>query len=240
MDKITALFNEYNNLWQEKLIHKQSIRKFHYYITYLTTMGSLALTIIGVSLTDVFKNSANQYLNPSEIATLLIIPLTPVILVIVSFAINDLFQIYVMGEQIGIIEEKINNIYGNYSLLSWQHKVCPFIYDATKEKAKKAGINYIKNIIKLNDFWILIPFVILICLSAIIIGIFFIYDKFKYLGLNYQLKISWNIIIIIGYLLINAYLFFATLIIGIKLFSYTKTDGSLKKTMIKLHQTIYD
>ena len=36
MDASEILTQEYNNLWAEKLVHKQGIRKFHNYLTYIT------------------------------------------------------------------------------------------------------------------------------------------------------------------------------------------------------------
>ncbi len=36
MDDREVLFQEYNNLWNEKLVYKQSIRKFHNYLSYIT------------------------------------------------------------------------------------------------------------------------------------------------------------------------------------------------------------
>jgi len=235
MDKIAALFNEYNNLWQEKLVHKQSIRKFHYYITYLTTMGSLALTFIGVSPTDLFKGESSKFLeNPSEIATLLIIPLTPVILIILSFAINDIFHIYALGTQIGVIEKKINNIFLTNNLLTWEHKICPIIYGDKRNFVK--GIKPMSSIIKLNDFWILIPFVLVICLASIVIGVIFIYQKFSFMNFfilryfkifNYYIECKWNLILCLLYISINIYFVIATLIIGRKLLKYIKSDGTL-------------
>jgi len=37
MDALDALLGEYNNLWQEKVAHKQSIRKLKGYLSYLTS-----------------------------------------------------------------------------------------------------------------------------------------------------------------------------------------------------------
>ena len=48
MDPVTILIQEYNNLWKEKLVHKENIRKFHNYITYFTAIGSLALVFFGI------------------------------------------------------------------------------------------------------------------------------------------------------------------------------------------------
>lgn len=235
MDKMVPLLNEYNNLWQEKLVHKQSIRKFHYYITYLTAMGSLALTFIGISPTDLFKGSSPRFLeNPSEIATLVIIPLTPVILIILSFAITDLFHIYAFGTQIGVIEKKINNILLTNNLLTWEHKICPIIYGGKNNYVK--GIKPMRSIIKLNDFFILIPFVSVICLASIVIGVIFIFQKFSFMNFfafryfkifNYYIDFKWNLILCSLYIFINMYFIVAVLIIGKKLLKYIKSDGPL-------------
>ncbi len=57
MDDREVLFQEYNNLWNEKLVHKQSIRKFHNYLSYITAIGSLALAFYGISASDFFQTS---------------------------------------------------------------------------------------------------------------------------------------------------------------------------------------
>ena len=127
MDKIELLSQEYNNLFQEKLIHKQSLRKLKSYISYLTSIVSLSLTFMGISTTDIFKASLNAK-TFSDIFILISIPFTPIVSLISSFAINDLFQIYVIGTQIGIIEQKLNTLVNESKLLTWEHHICPVIY----------------------------------------------------------------------------------------------------------------
>ena len=85
MTATDILLNEYNNLWNEKLIHKQSIRKFHNYLTYLTAIGSLALTFYGVSTTDIFKLGADPQTttlfvkHARDIVNLVFVPFAPLV-----------------------------------------------------------------------------------------------------------------------------------------------------------------
>ena len=178
MDTLDILTNEYNNLWHEKLLHKQSIRKFHYYITYITSVSSFVETFIGLSLTGLIKGIENPSYNPVHIAIMLMIPLTPIVLLLVSFAINDLFQIYVIGTQIGNIEKKFNNILGINTLLTWEHRICPVVYGGSIDiKLGYCGSNLepISNVIRLSDYLILLPFVLTVCGIASFLGANFLY-----------------------------------------------------------------
>ena len=56
MDTIEILLQEYNNLWSEKEVHLQGIRKFHNYLTYITAIGSLALAFHGLNAQDVISS----------------------------------------------------------------------------------------------------------------------------------------------------------------------------------------
>lgn len=152
-DKAEALFNEYKNLWEEKLTHKQSIRKFHNYITYLISISSLALTFKGLSATDIVIDSSKVVANASDIVSLLFVPFTPIVIIVLSFAVNDLFQIYAIGNQIGQIEQKINKILGKKNLLVWEHRICPIIYGGVHQLKDGKEIEKISNLIKLNDFF---------------------------------------------------------------------------------------
>ena len=84
MDDREVLFQEYNNLWNEKLVHKQSIRKFHNYLSYITAIGSLALAFYGISASDFFKVGVDPALtnhilkNAGSIVRLFFIAFTPV------------------------------------------------------------------------------------------------------------------------------------------------------------------
>jgi hypothetical protein len=64
----------------------------------------LSLTFMGMSTTDFFKSSPTNITDIpyfvshfSVIFTLISIPFTPIVLLVASFAVNDLFQIYVIG-----------------------------------------------------------------------------------------------------------------------------------------------
>ena len=150
MDHYEILIQEYNNLWNEKMIHKQGIRKFHNYLTYITTLGSLALAFHGVSMSDFFNTAIDPskatYLiqNASNIVHLFFIPFTPIILITITFPLNDIFHTYAIGSQISEIERKINMI-SNKKILVWEHSICPKIYGGEKSaegiKITKKSLN---------------------------------------------------------------------------------------------------
>ncbi|MFA7061166.1 MAG: hypothetical protein WC156_10135 [Pedobacter sp.] len=215
MEENHIVLQEYINLWNEKLIHKQGIRKFHNYLTYISAIGSLALTFYGVSTQDFFKaaidpQTGNHLVkNAANIVHLFFVPFAPVVFVTLTFPINDLFHIYVIGNQIGNIEEKINNVTGK-SLLVWEHSVCPAVYGgAVRIKAEK-----VTNPIALGDFMLLFPFLIGICSVSVWLSCDFIKSKF---GCGYM----WL------YIGIIVYMFLAVIFLGLKLFSATKPNGRL-------------
>jgi len=222
MDTLDILTNEYNNLWHEKLLHKQSIRKFHYYITYITSVSSFVETFIGLSLTGLIKGIENPSYNPVHIAIMLMIPLTPIVLLLVSFAINDLFQIYVIGTQIGNIEKKFNNILGINTLLTWEHRICPVVYGGSIDiKLGYCGSNLepISNVIRLSDYLILLPFVLTVCGIASFLGANFLYAN------NYIISFAIYIGIIVYLIFIELF------VIGWKLLKYTKPNSSLARNL---------
>jgi hypothetical protein len=222
MDALDALLGEYNNLWQEKVAHKQSIRKLKGYLSYLTSILSLALTFMGLSTTDIFKtvlnnNSTTLVSNFSIIFTLISIPFTPIVILIASFALNDLFHIYVIGNHIGNIEKKINDLLQKKDLLTWEHRICPVAYGG-----KKIGDKSYKNIIAWSDARIFFPIVLSLCFITIYYGGRFIYDK--------------SIMIFGIYAGIIVYLVWSFVRIGMKLFEYTKANSSLTTTMASLNK----
>lgn len=222
MDALDALLGEYNNLWQEKVVHKQSIRKLKGYLSYLTSILSLALTFMGLSTTDIFKTAFNNSSttlvgNFSIIFTLISIPFTPVVILIASFALNDLFHIYVIGNHIGNIEKKINELLQKKNLLTWEHKICPVAYGSQKIAGKS-----FKNIIAWSDSRIFFPLVISLCFITIYYGGRFIYDK--------------NTILFGIYAGIIIYLVWSFVSIGMKLFEYTKADSTLTTTIASLNK----
>ena len=159
---VDVLFKEYNNLWNEKLLHKQSIRKFQNYITYLLSMGSIALAFKGVSMTDIFKESGGNSLqlvnNVAGAIYILFIPFTPVVCIIITFIINDMFQIYVMGTQIGYIERRINALLGSNPLLSWEHRICPVVFGGAGDRRDRKYI----NLIRLSNSLVYFPLVVFV------------------------------------------------------------------------------
>src|ERR1035437_6857008 len=160
MEERDILIHEYNNLWNEKLIHKQNIRKFHYYLTYLTAIGSLALAFHGVSAQDFIKASVdlttadNIIKNLSSIIYLFFIPFTPIVIMTLTFPINDIFHVYAIGNQIGQVECKINAISKNDKLLVWEHSVCPAVYGGEKMMDSDERIT---NVISAGDYMLLFP-----------------------------------------------------------------------------------
>jgi hypothetical protein len=222
MDQIDILLKEYGNLFQEKLIHKQSIRKLKGYISYLTSILSLSLTFMGISTTDFFKSVSSENGIPylvshfSDIFILISIPFTPIVLLVASFAVNDLFQIYVIGTQIGNIEKKINDI-AKSNLLLWEHHICPVVYGGGQIEKMRP----VKNVIALSDAYIFFPFVY----SLIIVTLFFggRYIALKNMGL-YAL-----------FAVINLYFLGAFLWVGKALLNVVKADSSLTVVMKDLN-----
>jgi len=206
MDKIELLSQEYNNLFQEKLIHKQSLRKLKGYISYLTSIVSLSLAFMGISTTDIFKGALNAK-TFSDIFILISIPFTPIVTLVSSFAINDLFQIYVIGTQTGMIEKKLNALVNEEKLLTWEHHICPVVYG----ERSVADIEPIKNVINQSDFRIFFPFVYILIVSTLFLG-------GKFIACN-------NIYLYVGYTVINVYFLASFLWIGLKLNKYIKTDN---------------
>lgn len=227
MDKNEILLQEYNNLWNEKLIHKQSIRKFHNYLTYISAIGSLALTFYGVSTQDFFKAFIDQQTgnhlaqNANNIIHLFFVPFAPLVFLTLTFPINDLFHIYVIGNHIGHIESKIN-LNNSENLLLWEHRVCPGVYGGTVENNEKK----INNLIQAGDYLLLFPLLVGLCASSILISYFFIQTKF---GRYYDCI----------YLLVVAYMFFSVVWLGWNLLQYTKPNGILS-LMISSRNTTPD
>ena len=225
MDKKEILLMEYNNLWNEKLIHKQAIRKFHNYLTYLTTIGSLALAFHGVSAQDFFKMAVDQqtasYIlnNTRNIIYLFFIPFTPIVAITLTFPINDIFHIYTIGNQIGNIEKKINEMLGDNNVLLWEHSICPVIYGGKEV----SGVKKISNLISEGDNWLLFPALIIIALAATIIAGFFIYKNV-------------GIYVMALYLLINIYMVTRLILIGLKLKKYIISENTIGNAIKKLNQ----
>lgn len=222
MDNIEILLNEYSNLWHEKIIHKESMRKLRGYVSYLTTIVSLSLTFMGMSTTDIFKNGLNNTVSPvfvknfSDVFILISIPFTPIVLLIGSFALSDLFHTFVIAFQIGNIEQKINSLSGDV-LLKWEHLICPIIYGEGHNIKQLKNYNPTTNIIKMDDFLIFVPFVASLCLITIVFGGKYIYEK--------------NAYIFGAYIAVNVYFLISFIWIATKLFSYGKAESPLRKAI---------
>jgi hypothetical protein len=221
MEDREILIQEYNNLWNEKLIHKQSIRKFHNYLTYLTAIGSVALTFHGVSAQDFFKAGVDpataSYLvnNLSNIIHLFFIPLTPIVIITLTFPINDIFHVYAIGNQIGQVECKINSISCNPRLLVWEHSVCPAVYGGEKVENTDKSIT---NVISAGDYLLLFPTLIIICTFSTYISVTYLYLK---LGCGFSMI----------YLAIIIYMLGAIVFLGLKLKNCTGPAALLTKVI---------
>lgn len=182
MDDREVLFQEYNNLWSEKLVHKQSIRKFHNYLTYITAIGSLALAFHGISANDFFKAGIDPALanhiirNAGNIVRLFFITLTPVVLITLTFPLNDIYHIYAMGHQLGELEIKINSKSGNQNLLTWEHIVCPIVYGGEKMHVGQVETK-LTNIISRGDILLLVPAIATLCIASTVISFVYISDE---------------------------------------------------------------
>lgn len=221
MDDIEVLFKEYNNLWNEKLLHKQSIRKFHNYLTYISAIGSLALTFNGISASQVF-NGVDPVILQNAV-NLFLIAFTPVVLLTLTFPLNDIFHIYVMGHQIAELEKRINDKSGNQALLSWEHKICPVVYGGKKIRIGQEDIK-LRNIISIGDIFLLVPFIAAICIVSTILSCSYISDK-----LSNAYSCGVVCLVIIGYIILILYMIGVLVVSGSKLMAYTKADGPISK-----------
>lgn len=223
-DDIQVMLSEYNNLWQEKNVHKASIRKFHNYLTYVATIGSLALALNGLSFQDLIGNDPgkSQFLaiHGKDILNLIFVPFAPVVLITLTFPINDTFHIYTLGGQIAALERRINELCARNNL-TWEHVVCPYVYggrrfsDGTK----------VNNLIVFGDIFLLGPaiFVLTIVTSG--------------LGYRYICKLTteyvrpcqdiWGYI----YAIIVFYMFSLIGYLLWNLYKYVKNDGPLAHAM---------
>ncbi|MBP9012191.1 MAG: hypothetical protein KBG22_01125 [Smithella sp.] len=220
MDESKIMVQEYNNLWNEKLIHKQNIRKFHNYLTYFTAIGSLALTFHGVSAPDLFKASidsstANNIANKiPEIVNIFLILLTPILIMTLTFPINDIFHTYAIGNQIGQIECKINSILENDILLLWEHSICPAVYGGEKVFESDKPIT---NVISFGDYTLLLPTLYMVIVFSTYISVKYLCEK------SFFFSISYSILVI--------YMIGALLFLGSRLKDCTSPNSLLNKVI---------
>ncbi|MCI5219206.1 MAG: hypothetical protein D3914_08455 [Candidatus Electrothrix sp. LOE2] len=225
MNADEILIQEYNNLWNEKLIHKEGIRKFHNYLTYITAIGSLVLAFNGLSLQDVINavtdpaKAAILKANAENIINIFFVAFTPVLLLTITFPLNDVFHIFAIGNHLGNIEKKINLLTGN-KLLSWEHGVCPKVYGGEKDHEG----NRVENVISLGDSLILIPCLFLMAGFSTWHGACFMYEK---IGIGY----------LIAYLTLIVYMLGIIIALALKIRSYTLPKGPLNTVIRNVHKT---
>lgn len=228
MDDIEILLAEYNNLWNEKILHKTNIRKFHNYLTYITAIGSLALTFHGISTTDIFKATTNPdiannlFPQARNILLLFFVPFAPVLLLTLTFPLNDLFHIYIIGTRIGEIEKKINNINDKKILLQWEHEICPATYGKNIPPQLDKVSYSMTNIISASDYLLLIPLLIIIGLFTTDLGFAFLLEKT-------------SILLSLIYLCLVGYMFSVVVILGRRLLIYSK--GNISRLISYLSTT---
>jgi len=217
MDAVNIWLQEYNNLWNEKLIHKAGIRKFHNYLTYLTAVSSLALVFYGVNAEELFKATAdsavaNQLMtNATNILNLLCIVILPLTIVTLTFPINDLFHMYVIGARIAALERRINLATGT-TVLAWEHFIVPHAYMGKKLDGNRS----ITNVISKGDILLLIPALFAIGVTTTVIATKFIYATF-----GAQIAFI--------YLGIILYMLLALIYLGSKLMRYASFSSPLAK-----------
>lgn len=219
MDNREVLVQEYNNLWNEKLIHKQSIRKFHHYLTYLTAVGSLALTFYGISPKDFFNPAtADQVIkNAANITYLVFVLFTPIVIITLTFPLNDLFHIYAIGNQLSEIERKINSLSEHSTLLAWEHAVCPVVYGG---REIEDGTSHLRmtNLITRGDVMLLAPVLGLLCIFTTIVASTYICAKV-------------GCLFTVIYDFVVAYMACALISLFLKLMAYIKPDGILTRSV---------
>jgi hypothetical protein len=219
MDNREVMLHEYNNLWNEKLIHKQSIRKFHNYLTYITAIGSIAMAFYGVSAQDFFKaglnpSAASDVLrNATNIVHLFFIAFTPVVIITLTFPLNDIYHTYVMAHQLGQLEKRINYLSDGENLLSWENAVCPIVYGGRKViiGGKETKLT---NIIARGDFILLIPAIATLCIFATIVSLVYICKEVGFF---------WTV----AYALGISYMLGAIAWLGLRVKNYTKASGPI-------------
>ena len=172
------LLQEYNNLWSEKEVHLQGIRKFHNYLTYITAIGSLALAFHGLNAQDVISSVSNPdkavilAKNSANILHLFFIAFTPILFITLTFPINDLFHIFAIGNHVGELESKINSL-KKKKLLLWEHGVCPKVFGGEPDSTGKK----LTNIINKGDYFLLFPALLFLTICSIYISVPFIWSK---------------------------------------------------------------
>lgn len=224
-EKVDAIFHEYDNLHAEKQVHKQQLRKLELIIFYFSSIVSLVLYIASApSLLELMKKNAgdaaqNLAENLHLISAVVSVPYIPIICVLMSFAITETFHIYILGNHIGQLEKKVNNILDEEGLLVWESKVCPVAYGGA---TKKNGKGKITNLVKLNVSFVLAGFAIAISALAFINSIMALTDPAR----------GWGFYL---YIAVCGYFITTTIISGRKLQKYVKADSALTHAIVQAH-----
>ncbi|SDO67639.1 hypothetical protein [Desulforhopalus singaporensis] len=214
MDNPELLLGEYNNLWSEKNTHKIQLRKFKGYLSYFTSIMTGSLSIFGLSTTELFQTISNSKdpailtQNITNVLNIISVPAVPIILLISSFAINELFQIYVIGNTIGNIEKKLNKLTGE-NIYSWEHKICPVVYGGKDNHNGKK----LTNIILLNDVLIFFPLMLILTTILVVFALNFLYN--------------YNLILLYSYAAILFLMLLGIIYVATKLANYTKASSQL-------------
>ncbi len=207
-----VLLHEYNNLWNEKMVLKQSIRKFNNYLLYTTVIGSLALVFYGTSSSTIFNGLFSQaisnpiLMNNHSIIQMFFIVFVPVVLITFKSPLNDFYNIHVIGCQIADLEKRINGESGNTSLLTWEHAICPAVYGGEKEGSEK--------IMFLGDSLLLIPAISTVCIITT-------YISFLYLSQTFGAMFS------ILYVLVILYMTAVITMLALKVMRLTRANGPI-------------
>ena len=203
MEPADVWIKEYDHLWDEKILHKTTLRKFHNYLTYMAAVSTLALTFYGVSSSDVMQyavgstTTGNLMIHGNDIIRLLSVVFVPIVLITLTFPLNDMFHIYAMAAHIAVLERKINSAISP-GTLSWESEASPHYYAGKSDGNGKS----ILNVIIWGDFLILFP--ALIVIGATVFRIAFRY--LKTIGPVWR----WSYVVIV------VYLFLVVVFLGIK------------------------
>jgi hypothetical protein len=125
---VDVLMAEYRCLWDEKLVHKQELKKFQGYLNYLIPTGSVALAVGGAKLVEAAEGVVKELapVGLRDFLTLLIFPLALVLPLVAIFVTTEMFHIHVISRHIANLERRISAETG--SRLLWESEVSPAVY----------------------------------------------------------------------------------------------------------------
>lgn len=109
---VDALLKEYEDLRQNSRLHKESLRKIH--------------LIAGTAISAVIGS-----LRLGEVATTAVVLLfPPFALITIAFALQDLYQIFVIAKHAAALEDRVNHLLGRGDLLTWETRTCRLMFGA--------------------------------------------------------------------------------------------------------------